>query len=100
MTTQAQKKANIKYDAANTVQIKLKLNRHTDADIINKLETSDNKQGFIKALIRDAIKKDGRGGQEYQPKTNGNSGYQPKDYLSGPPHPPTSGSNIVKLHSK
>jgi len=44
--------AQAKYDAANTVQIRLKLNVKTDADIIERLNAVDNKQGYIKSLIR------------------------------------------------
>ena len=46
-----------RYDAANTVQIRLKLNRKTDADIIAFLNKTDNKQGLIKNLIREHIKR-------------------------------------------
>ena len=46
-----------KYDAANTVFIGLKLNKNTDADIIEYLEKSGNKQGAIKAVLRKAIGK-------------------------------------------
>ena len=45
-----------KYDAENTVQIKLKLNKKTDSDIINKLDSVPNKQGYIKGLVREDIK--------------------------------------------
>lgn len=41
-----------KYDKANTVQYKLKLNKKWDRDIIAKLESVGNKQGYIKELIR------------------------------------------------
>ena len=44
-----------KYDEANTIQVKLKLNSNTDADIIEFLNNSGNKQGTIKKLIRDEI---------------------------------------------
>ena len=44
------------YDKANTVQVRLKLNIKTDADILKKLEQVGNKQGYIKALIRADIK--------------------------------------------
>ena len=54
--TEAQKKAKEKYDAKTAVQVKMKLNAKTDADIIAKLESVDNKQGYIKALIRADIK--------------------------------------------
>lgn len=46
-----------KYDAANTTQLKLKLNLKTDADILARLAREPNKQGYIKALIRADKKK-------------------------------------------
>ena len=55
MASEAQRRAVKKYDAANTVQIRLKLNRGTDKDIIDKLEKLENKQGYIKDLIRKDI---------------------------------------------
>ena len=44
-----------KYDKANTQQIMLKLNKKYDADILKKLSEVDNKQGYIKNLIRTDI---------------------------------------------
>lgn len=55
MTTEAQKRARIKYDKLNTTQVKLKLNNNTDDDILQKLENVPNKQGYIKNLIRQDI---------------------------------------------
>lgn len=52
MTTQAQLKAQAKYDRANTRQITLKLNLTTDADILARLAEVDSMQGYIKQLIR------------------------------------------------
>ena len=46
-----------KYDKENTVNISLKLNCKTDADIIEHLNSLDNKQGTIKKLIRDEIER-------------------------------------------
>lgn len=54
MTSKAQREAQKRYDAKNTKFIGLKLNRRTDADIIEKLETVPNVQGFIKECIRKA----------------------------------------------
>lgn len=51
-TKEAQARAAAKYDATNTKQIMLKLNINTDADILRKLESVGNKQGYIKQLIR------------------------------------------------
>ena len=52
MATEAQKRATLKYDAANTTQVHLKLNNKTDADILAYLAQLDNVQGFIKSAIR------------------------------------------------
>lgn len=53
MSTEAQKRASAKYDADNTFRITLKLNRKTDADIIQKLESEPNKNAYIKAKLRE-----------------------------------------------
>ena len=55
MTTEAQKRAQKKYDESSKGKwrmIHLKLNRETDADIIQKLESVDGIQTYIKQLIR------------------------------------------------
>ena len=44
------------YDKSNTRNISLKLNLKTDADILDKLKTVDNVQGYIKQLIRADIR--------------------------------------------
>lgn len=41
-----------RYDKAHRIQIALNLNRGTDADILEKLSSVPNKQGYIKQLIR------------------------------------------------
>ena len=43
------------WDKANTTRIALKLQNRTDADILAKLESVGNKQGYIKELIRQDI---------------------------------------------
>lgn len=56
-TSEAQLRAGAKYDAANTRQITLKLNKTTDADILEHLDAVDNVQGYIKKLIREDLEK-------------------------------------------
>ena len=56
-STESQIRASIKYNKENTVQISLKLNRSTDADMIDSLSRVNNKQGYIKELIRRDIAK-------------------------------------------
>lgn len=50
-------KATVKYNAKNVKQIKLNLNKKTDADIIEALDAAPNIQGYIKELIRKDLNK-------------------------------------------
>lgn len=59
MTTEAQKKAVREYSRRSRDKFKvmtLKLNREADKDIIDKLASVDNMQGYIKELIRKDMK--------------------------------------------
>lgn len=56
-STKAQIAASARYNTANCRQFKLMLNKQTDAEIIAKLESVDNIQGYIKSLIREDIAK-------------------------------------------
>ena len=58
MVSEARKRANAKYDARPPKQIKLKLNLETDWDILERLNEVDNKQGYIKDLIREDLEKE------------------------------------------
>ncbi len=52
---EARTKAQSKYDKKNTVGFYMKLNIHTDQDIIRWLWGQPSKQGSIKSLIREEI---------------------------------------------
>ncbi len=58
MVSEAKKKAQLKYDKGNTRQINLKLNTKTDADVIGKLDSVGNKQGYLKNLVRGNMRSD------------------------------------------
>lgn len=45
-------KAKTAWVKSNTVPLHIRFNKHTDADIIEKLDSVDSKQGYIKELIR------------------------------------------------
>ena len=53
--SEAMKKGIARYDAANTIQVKMKLNKKTDEDILKRLDEVESKQGYIKKLIREDI---------------------------------------------
>lgn len=55
MGTRHTKAANAYHKRASR-QYHLELHKENDADIIRKLETVDNKQGYIKTLIRRDIR--------------------------------------------
>lgn len=59
MTTEARKKANAKYDRTHTRSVMLKLNTQTDADVLMKLDEVENRQGYIKHLIRRDLQDEG-----------------------------------------
>ncbi len=46
-----------KYDKKNCKPVYLKLNKKTDKDILEKLDSVESKQGYIKKLIRQDIEK-------------------------------------------
>lgn len=50
--TDAKIAANARYDAKSTTGVYLKLNNKTDADVLAWLAKHENKQGYIKELIR------------------------------------------------
>ena len=54
-TSKAQVKAVERYNKANTVTICIRLNKETDKDIIEALNSANSKQGLIKDLLRDYI---------------------------------------------
>ena len=49
-----------KYDKTHTVMVCVKLNIKTDADILEALNSVDNRQGFIKECIRNNIDNSGK----------------------------------------
>ena len=51
----ARLKANKKYADAHCKSFSMQLNTTTDADIIAQLEKQENRQGYIKRLIRQDI---------------------------------------------
>ena len=51
-----QSEAKTRWDRENTVVVTMKLNKNQDKDIIEKLNSVDNKQGYIKRLIREDAK--------------------------------------------
>lgn len=53
----AQSKASVKYDKKNTKSISLKLNKNTDADILEKFEECDNVSQYLKQLVRQDMEK-------------------------------------------
>ena len=51
----AKNDSNARYDQENTRQVKFKFNLKTDADVLMKLDSESNMQGYIKRLIREDI---------------------------------------------
>ena len=51
-TSEAQKRASAKYTRENSYNMCIRLSRKYDADILEFLGMMENKQGYIKELIR------------------------------------------------
>lgn len=52
-------KKDVEYNASHTTRIAISLNNKTDADIIAYLQTTDNKQGLFKELLRTRMAEEG-----------------------------------------
>ena len=55
MASKAQIKASNKYNKDKTFTVCLRLNKETDKDIIELLDSVKSKQGYIKELIREDL---------------------------------------------
>ncbi|MBR3237005.1 MAG: hypothetical protein IKF99_01055 [Oscillospiraceae bacterium] len=58
MVSEAQKRAQAKYDAQKAKRFNLKLNIETDADILRRFEEKGSVQTYIKQLIREDIRRE------------------------------------------
>lgn len=54
-TREARRRAEKKYQAANTKLLQIRLNFRTDKDILDKLSEKESMSGYVKKLIRDDI---------------------------------------------
>lgn len=61
MASKTQKEASARYDKENTKQLKLKLNKRTDEDILAQVKRLTTFQGYIKELIRKDMEKHEKG---------------------------------------
>lgn len=55
---ETRRKAQSKWIRKNTQGFYIRLNKKTDSDIISYLETLENKQGYVKELIRKDIERE------------------------------------------
>ena len=49
-----------KYQKENTIQVQFRLNKKTDADLIEELDSIGNKAEFFRHCLRDRIEKKNR----------------------------------------
>lgn len=59
MRSEAQKRADSRWQKENVSRLFVKLYKNTDEDILKFLDSIENKQGYIKQLIRDDMKRKG-----------------------------------------
>lgn len=58
--TDAQRRAHVNDIKNNVVQVVVRLRKRGDSDIIQWLESRENKTGYIKSLIREDMKANGK----------------------------------------
>lgn len=58
--TEAQRRAVMKYRLANCYELRVEINKKTEADIYEKLQSVENKAGYVKGLIRSDIAENGK----------------------------------------
>ena len=63
--TEAQRKADARNKKNNAVPVLIRLYKSTDAELIAWLDTVENKQGLIKELLYEAMKKKGKKMKHY-----------------------------------
>lgn len=56
-TREARRRAEKKYQAANTKLLQIRLNFRTDQDILEKLSKEESMSGYVKRLIREDIRR-------------------------------------------
>lgn len=58
-TSDAQVRATLKYEAANIKRYTFKVNKKTEPDIYEKVESVESFNGYLKRLIREDIARNG-----------------------------------------
>ena len=55
MASEAQLKSHARWEADNCVRVTLKLNKRTDAEILELVSSADSMQGIIKQALREYL---------------------------------------------
>lgn len=50
--------SNAKYERENLVAVRVAFNKRTEPELVERIEREDNKAGFIKRLMREAIRRE------------------------------------------
>ena len=58
--TDARRRATKKYREANCYALRVEINKKTESDIYEKLNSVENKAGYVKGLIRSDIAENGK----------------------------------------
>lgn len=51
-------KSNAKYEKENLLRVLVKFNRKTEPDLVERMESQENKAGYLKRLVKDDIERD------------------------------------------
>ena len=51
-------KSNAKYEKENLLRVLVKFNRKTEPELVERMESQENKAGYLKRLVKDDIERD------------------------------------------
>lgn len=50
--------SNAKYEKENLLRVMVKFNRKTEPELVERMESQENKAGYLKRLVKDDIERD------------------------------------------
>lgn len=50
--------SNAKYEKENLLRVLVKFNRKTEPELVERMESQENKAGYLKRLVKDDIERD------------------------------------------
>lgn len=56
--------SNAKYERENLLRVMVKFNRKTEPELVERIESQENKAGYLKSLVKSDIERDAQENEE------------------------------------